>query len=109
MRLVYDTIQRVADSSSTVMIRGESGTGKELTARAIVSLGSRFEKPFVSINCAALPENLIEAELFGHEKGAFTDARAARAGHIQLAHTGTLFLDEIATLGLRGEEAAARS
>ena len=100
MRLVYNAIQRVADSSSTVMIRGESGTGKELVARAIVSLGSRSEKPFVSINCAALPENLIEAELFGHEKGAFTDARAARAGHIELAHTGTLFLDEIATLGL---------
>jgi len=100
MRLVYEAIQRVADSSSTVMIRGESGTGKELVARAIVSLGSRSEKPFVSINCAALPENLIEAELFGHEKGAFTDAKAARPGHIELAHTGTLFLDEIATLGL---------
>jgi len=100
MRLVYEAIQRVADSSSTVMIRGESGSGKELVARAIVTLGARSEKPFVSINCAALPENLIEAELFGHEKGAFTDAKAARAGHIELAHTGTLFLDEIATLGL---------
>jgi len=100
MRRVYDAIRRVSDSGSTVLIRGESGTGKELVARAIVSLGSRSDKPFVSINCAALPENLIETELFGHEKGAFTDAKTARPGHIELAHTGTLFLDEIATLGL---------
>ena len=100
MRLVYEAITRVADSSSTVLIRGESGTGKELVARAIVSLGPRANKPFISINCAALPENLIETELFGHERGAFTDAKEARAGHIELAHTGTLFLDEIATLGL---------
>jgi DNA-binding NtrC family response regulator len=100
MRRVYDAIKRVAESTSTVLIRGESGTGKELVARAIVALGSRAQKPFVSLNCAALPENLIETELFGHEKGAFTDARTARAGHIELAHTGTLLLDEIATLGL---------
>ena len=100
MRRVYEAVTRVADSNSTVLLRGESGTGKELVARAIVSMGPRAEKPFVSINCAALPENLIEAELFGHEKGAFTDARTARAGHIELAHTGTLFLDEIATLSL---------
>jgi DNA-binding NtrC family response regulator len=100
MRRVYDAITRVAESTSTVLVRGESGTGKELVARAIVALGPRANKPFVSINCAALPENLIETELFGHEKGAFTDARAARAGHIELAHTGTLLLDEIATLGL---------
>ncbi len=100
MRRVYETVSRVADSTSTVVIRGESGTGKELVARAIVSMGSRAEKPFVSINCAALPENLIESELFGNEKGAFTDAKTARPGHIELAHTGTLFLDEIATLGL---------
>jgi len=100
MRRVYEAVRRVAESTSTVLIRGESGTGKELVARAIVSLGPRAQKPFVSINCAALPENLIEAELFGHEKGAFTDARTARAGHIELAHSGTLLLDEIATLGL---------
>jgi two-component system response regulator PilR (NtrC family) len=100
MRRVYEAITRVAGSASTVLLRGESGTGKELAARAIVALGPRAQKPFVGINCAALPENLIETELFGHEKGAFTDARTARAGHIELAHTGTLLLDEIATLGL---------
>jgi DNA-binding NtrC family response regulator len=100
MARVYDAIKRVAESTSTVLIRGESGTGKELVARAIVALGPRAQKPFVSLNCAALPENLIETELFGHEKGAFTDARTARPGHIELAHTGTLLLDEIATLGL---------
>jgi DNA-binding NtrC family response regulator len=100
MQRVYEAVRRLADSNSTVLIRGESGTGKELVARAIVAVGPRAQKPFVSINCAALPENLIETELFGHEKGAFTDARTARAGHIELAHTGTLLLDEIATLGL---------
>jgi DNA-binding NtrC family response regulator len=100
MRRVYDAVTRVADSNSTVLIRGESGTGKELVARAIVTMGPRVDKPFISINCAALPENLIETELFGHERGAFTDAKEARQGHIELAHTGTLFLDEIATLGL---------
>jgi len=100
MRRVYEAIARVAGSGSSVVIRGESGTGKELVARAIVALGDRADKPFISINCAALPENLIETELFGHEKGAFTDAKATRPGHIELAHTGTLFLDEIATLGL---------
>jgi DNA-binding NtrC family response regulator len=100
MLLVYEAIKGIADSPSTVLIRGESGCGKELVARAIVSMGNRANKPFISINCAALPENLIESELFGHEKGAFTDAKEARAGHIELAHTGTLFLDEIGTLGL---------
>jgi DNA-binding NtrC family response regulator len=100
MQRVYDAVRRVADSESTVLLRGESGTGKELVARAIVASGRRRDKPFVSINCAALPENLIEAELFGHEKGAFTDARTSRPGHIENAHTGTLFLDELGTLGL---------
>ena len=100
MRLVYDAIGRVADSNVNVLVRGESGTGKELVAQAIVASGPRQDKPFVSVNCAALPESLIEAELFGHEKGAFTDAHEARAGHIEAAHGGTLFLDEIGTLGL---------
>jgi DNA-binding NtrC family response regulator len=100
MQHVYEAINRVADSATTVLIRGESGTGKELAARAIVARSPRRDKPFVSINCAALPEHLIETELFGHEKGAFTDARTSRPGHIELADTGTLFLDEIATLGL---------
>jgi DNA-binding NtrC family response regulator len=100
MRLVYDAIGRVAESNVNVLVRGESGTGKELVAQAIVASGSRREKPFVSVNCAALPESLIEAELFGHEKGAFTDAHEARSGHIEAAHGGTLFLDEIGTLGL---------
>ncbi|HKW24403.1 MAG TPA: sigma-54 dependent transcriptional regulator [Terriglobales bacterium] len=100
MQRVYEAIRRVAGSTSTVLIRGESGTGKELVARAIVSMSPRAEKAFISLNCAALPDNLIEAELFGHEKGAFTDARNSRAGHIEMADGGTLFLDEIATLGL---------
>ena len=98
MRRVYDAILRVADSTTSVVIRGESGTGKELVARSIVAMGPRRNKPFVSLNCAALPEPLIEAELFGHEKGAFTGAHLARPGHIELAQGGTLFLDEIATL-----------
>jgi DNA-binding NtrC family response regulator len=100
IRRVYDAILRVAHSDVTVLIRGESGTGKELVARSIVTMGPRREKPFISLNCAALPEALIETELFGHEKGAFTGAHAARPGQIELAHTGTLFLDEIGTLSL---------
>ncbi|MBZ5509976.1 MAG: sigma-54 dependent transcriptional regulator [Acidobacteriia bacterium] len=99
MRRVYDAILRVAHSDVTVVIRGESGTGKELVARSIVAVGPRRERPFISLNCAALPEALIESELFGHEKGAFTGAHASRPGQIELADTGTLFLDEIATLG----------
>src|SRR3984885_818142 len=100
MRFVYDAIQQVADSNINVLIRGESGTGKELAARAIVALSRRANKPYIRLNCAALPENLIESELFGSERGAFTGATETRPGQIELADGGTLFLDEIATLTL---------
>jgi DNA-binding NtrC family response regulator len=98
MRHVFDSMRRVARSSSTVIIRGESGTGKELAARSIHENSPRRSGPFVSVNCAALPESLMEAELFGYEKGAFTGAVATKEGRIELADRGSLFLDEIATL-----------
>ena len=100
MRIVYDAIQQVADSKINVLVRGESGTGKELVARALVALSRRANKAYIRLNCAALPENLIESELFGSERGAFTGATEARPGQIELADGGTLFLDEIATLTL---------
>jgi len=95
MRAVFEQIAQVAESSATVLIRGESGTGKELVARAIHHASSRKEGKFISVNCAALPESLIESELFGHEKGSFTGAAAQRRGRFELSHGGTLFLDEI--------------
>jgi DNA-binding NtrC family response regulator len=98
MQNLYDTILRIANSNATILIRGESGTGKELVARTIVALSPRRDKPFVRLNCAALPESLIESELFGSEKGAYTGAVTTRPGHIERADGGTLFLDEIATL-----------
>jgi two-component system response regulator PilR (NtrC family) len=98
MRKVYQAIEAVAGSNASVVIRGESGVGKELVARAIVETGARQDKPFICLNCSALPETLIESELFGYEKGAFTGADSAKPGMIEMAHTGTLFLDEIATL-----------
>jgi DNA-binding NtrC family response regulator len=100
MRTLYDAIQQVAESSVNVLVRGESGTGKELVARAVVALSRRANKPYIRLNCAALPENLIESELFGSEKGAFTGATESRPGQVELADGGTLFLDEIATLTL---------
>jgi DNA-binding NtrC family response regulator len=98
MQKLYQTIQAVADSNTTVVLRGESGTGKELIARAIVQSSDRATEPYICLNCSALPESLIESELFGYEKGAFTGADAARAGLIESAQNGTLFLDEITTL-----------
>ncbi len=95
MQQVYEQIAQVADSMATVLIRGESGTGKELVARALHYGSRRRDGPFVSINCAALPETLVESELFGHEKGAFTGAQQQRKGRFELAHGGSLFLDEI--------------
>ncbi|MFA7257017.1 MAG: sigma 54-interacting transcriptional regulator, partial [Kiritimatiellales bacterium] len=95
MRSVYEQIVQVADSTATVLIRGESGTGKELVARAVHYGSERRNNAFVSVNCAALPENLIESELFGHEKGAFTGATQQRKGRFEMANGGTIFLDEI--------------
>ena len=95
MRAVYAMIAQVADSPATVLIRGESGTGKELVARAIHYASPRKNGPFIAVNCAALPENLIESELFGHEKGAFTGAFQQRKGRFEIDNGGTLFLDEI--------------
>lgn len=100
MRAIYSQIAQVAESLATVLIRGESGTGKELTARAIHHASPRKNKTFIAINCAALPENLIESELFGHEKGSFTGAINQRKGRFELANGGTLFLDEIGDIGL---------
>lgn len=95
MRNVYIQIAQVADSSATVLIRGESGTGKELVARAVHFSSPRKNNPFMPVNCAALPENLIESELFGHERGAFSGALQQRKGRFELANGGTIFLDEI--------------
>jgi len=100
MRRVWKLITRVAPTSASVLITGESGSGKELVARAVHFQSPRAARPFVPLNCAAIPSELIESELFGHEKGAFTGAGAARMGKIQEADTGTLFLDEIGDLSL---------
>lgn len=100
MQEVYKEIGRVAAKPVTVLIRGETGTGKELIARALVRFGDRLQKPFVTVNCAAIPETLLESELFGHEKGAFTGAEARRIGRFEQADKGTIFLDEIGELSM---------
>lgn len=97
---VYQAIEAVASTGASVVLRGESGVGKELVAKAIVQCGDRAAQPFICVNCSALPESLMESELFGYEKGAFTGADAAKPGLIELAQGGTLFLDEITTLNL---------
>jgi DNA-binding NtrC family response regulator len=98
MRQAFSIVKEVCNNESTVLITGESGAGKELIARAIHLSGSRREQPFVAVDCAAIPENLVESEFFGHEKGAFTDATAMKPGKFELANGGTLFLDEVGNL-----------
>jgi len=100
MQDIFSAIRKVATTDAPVLIRGESGTGKELVARAIHRLSIRASKPFIPINCSAIPENLIESELFGHEKGTFTGAHVQRKGRFEMAEGGTLFLDEIGDLPL---------
>ncbi len=95
MQRVYETIQMVASTDLTVLITGPSGTGKDLTARAVHSLSNRRNRPFIPVNCPTIPENILESELFGYKKGAFTDAKHDKSGLFQEAHTGTIFLDEI--------------
>ena len=103
MQELFSKIRKVAPTDSTVLIQGESGTGKELVARALHNLSRRAKAPMISVNCAAIPESLIESELFGHEKGAFTGASAGRAGLVEAADGGTLFLDEIGELPLEAQ------
>src|SRR5688572_20974214 len=105
---VRDQLSRLSESEATVLIAGETGTGKELTARALHYLSSRAGFPFVAVNCAALPDTLLEDELFGHERGAFTDAHAQRQGLLAQAHKGTIFLDEVESLTPRAQGALLR-
>ena len=100
MQKVKDVIEQVADSELTVLIRGESGTGKEIVARSLHQLSSRKDRPFIKVNCAAIPRDLLEAELFGYEKGAFTGAHKTKQGRFEIAHKGTIFLDEIGDMPL---------
>ncbi len=100
MKEVYRIVNKIADTPSTVIIYGESGTGKELVAQAIHRGSSRRERPFLAVNCAAIPETLIESELFGHEKGAFTGANSREIGLFEAAHTGTIFLDEVGEMSV---------
>ena len=100
LEAVLEKVELVAPTTSTVLIRGETGTGKELVAKAIHNISPRYDRPFVKVNCAAIPLDLLESELFGHERGAFTGAIAQRAGRFEVAHQGTLFLDEIGDIPL---------
>jgi formate hydrogenlyase transcriptional activator len=100
LEAVLEQVERVAPTDSTVLVQGETGTGKELIARAIHNLSSRFGRPFIKLNCAAIPFDLLESELFGHEKGAFTGAIAQKIGRFELADKGTLFLDEVGDIPL---------
>jgi two-component system nitrogen regulation response regulator NtrX len=108
MRKLKAQIETVAPTNASVLITGENGTGKELVARAIHALSLRADKPFVEVNCAAIPEELIESELFGHEKGAFTGALAQKRGKFDMAHQGTIFLDEIADMSLKTQAKVLR-
>jgi len=108
MRRVYESVEQVADTNATVLLQGESGTGKELIARAIHQRSSRRAQAFVAINCGALPETLLESELFGYEKGAFTGATSAKKGRFELADGGTLFLDEIGEMSPRNQVSLLR-
>jgi DNA-binding NtrC family response regulator len=101
MQEIFDLIMDVSPRESTIMITGETGTGKGLAAKAIHSNSSRCEGPFVVVNCGALPEHLMESELFGHQKGAFTDAKETKKGRLEISHGGTLFLDEIGEISMR--------
>ena len=101
MQKVYDMICDVAPTNATVLINGETGTGKGLAAKAIHTNSNRCDGPFVVVNCGAIPEHLMESELFGHQKGAFTDAKETKKGRLEMAHGGTLFLDEIGEIGMR--------
>ena len=103
LRYVLSRIDRVAETNATVLLSGETGTGKELIAREIHRRSGRRDQPFVVVNCAALPALLVESELFGRERGAFTDAHATQAGRFELAHRGTLFLDEIGELPIESQ------
>src|SRR5215212_5075812 len=109
MMQVRDMIARIAPTDARVLVTGESGTGKELVAAAIHSGSPRRDRPFVRVNCAAIPRDLVESEMFGHEKGAFTGATDRRIGRFELAHTGTLFLDEVGDLGAEAQAKLLRA
>ena len=109
MDRVREMVARVAPTDARVLITGESGTGKELVAAGIHVQGPRRDRPYIRVNCAAIPRDLVESEMFGHEKGAFTGATERRTGRFELAHTGTLFLDEVGDLGLEAQAKLLRA